>query len=306
MIVTKNIFRLSTASLELVFAAALWGFGFVNVAWALTAWAPVPLLIWRFVIAAMVGGVGVVLFARPKRKELIWQLKASFLPAFFLTMMILLQTWGLLYTTVTKSSFITVLYVVLVPVLEGVVARKKIPFALWLYIVISLIGVYLIVDPSWEQNLNVGDFLTLLCAFGAALQIITTDRVSRHIGNAFVFNVFQSIWAALLLLPVLPFQPGSLIAASPSMSAWIGLWSLALGSTLIAFYLQIRAQKVLSSTVSSLFFLLESPFALVFAYLSLNERLNIQQGLGAVLIMISAFMASLREKQKTEIQVTST
>jgi len=296
--VTKNLFRLSTASLELVLAAALWGFGFVATIWGLVAWAPVPLLFWRFVIGTIAGVLIAAVFARPSRKELLWQLRASFLPALFLAVMILLQTWGMLYTTATKSGFITILYIVLVPLLETVVARKRIPIQLWLCIAISLVGVYLIVDPSWDENFNIGDFLTLLCAFGAALQIITVDRVSGRVENAFVFNVFQSAWAALMLLPAIPFQPGHLLVSSPPISAWVGLLSLALGSTLIAFYLQVRAQKVLSSTVSSLFFLLESPFALLFAYLFLNERLGAQQGVGAVLIMISAFMATLPGKIK--------
>lgn len=298
---TKNLFRRSTASIELIVAAALWGFGFVSVVWALTAWAPVPLLIWRFGIGAVSGILIVPIFSRPSRKELWWQLRASFLPALMLTLMLVTQTWGMLYTTATKSGFITVLYIVLVPLLESVVARKKIPLQLWLCIAISFIGIYLIVDPSWDQSLNFGDFLTLICAFCAALQIISMDRVSRQVENAFLFNVFQSTWATLLLLPAQPFQAGALIASNPSSLAWVGLFSLAIGSTLIAFYLQVRAQKVLSSTVSSLFFLLESPFALVFAYFLLNEHLNIQQGLGAALIMISAFMATVRERQKSEV-----
>ena len=65
----------------------------------------------------------------------------------------------------------------------------------------------------------------------------------------------------------------------------MGLLMLGIGSTLIAFYLQIKAQKVLSSTVSSLFFLLESPFALLFAFFLLGESLNMKQGIGALLII---------------------
>lgn len=257
------------------------------------------MLFWRFVIGMFAGGVVLAVGWRPKRAELFWQIRASFLPALFLVLMIVLQTVGLLYTTATKSSFITVLYVVLVPILESAVARRRISIHLWLCILVSMIGVYMIVDPKWDEALNWGDFLTLLCAFMAALQIITLDRVSAKIGSAFAFNTIQSAWAAPLLLLAMPLQTGPLIPAqSPTTLAWVGLLSLALGSTLIAFYLQIRAQKVLSSTVSSLFFLLESPFALLFAFLFLNERLSFQQALGAGLILISASLATMREKAK--------
>jgi drug/metabolite transporter (DMT)-like permease len=290
--VNKTVFRKFSASLELLLAASLWGFGFIAAIWALPSWIAVPMMFWRFVIGAAAGLLVTFIFVPITKKDIIWQLKVTLAPALFLALLCVLQTWGLQYTTATKSSFITILYIVLVPLLESVVARKKIAPHLWLCILISLIGVYLIVDLSFDTTFNVGDLLTFLCAIAAALQIIAVDRVSQQVKHPFFFNSVQTFWAALLLVPVIPFQPGHLIPATPpSPLAWAGLLALALGSTLIAFYLQVRAQRVLSSTVSSIFFLIESPFALLFAYILLGERLKFEQGLGAILILTSAMLA---------------
>jgi drug/metabolite transporter (DMT)-like permease len=82
------------------------------------------------------------------------------------------------------------------------------------------------------------------------------------------------------------------------MKAVIGLLSLSLGSTTLAFYLQVRAQAHLSATVSSLLFLLESPFALIFAFLLLGESLSTMEAIGAFLIFTAAVLASLREARQ--------
>jgi drug/metabolite transporter (DMT)-like permease len=79
--------------------------------------------------------------------------------------------------------------------------------------------------------------------------------------------------------------------------AIIGLLSLTFGSTLIAFALQVRAQRVLSPSIASLIFLLESPFALIFAIYFLNESMTDLQATGALLIFFSAVGATLAERR---------
>jgi drug/metabolite transporter (DMT)-like permease len=64
---------------------------------------------------------------------------------------------------------------------------------------------------------------------------------------------------------------------------------------LIAFYLQVRAQKQLSATVSSLMFLLESPFAMIFALILLGQGLTATESAGAFLIFMSAVFATFLE-----------
>lgn len=301
----RNTWKLLGASSELMFAAALWGFGFIAVVWALPVWGPLQLMFWRFLLGAAAGLVISAIRRRPDRTEFAWLAGTSFLPAFLLFVMSYLQTAGLKYTTATKSGFITVLYVVLVPLIESGFRRRKIGAPLWICVGLSLAGVYMIVDPNWETGWNRGDVMTLACAVAAALQIIALDRVSGTIDKAFLFNSLQSFWVFVMTAMIVPFQGGTLIpSAVPSGQAIAGLLMLGLGSTLIAFYLQVKAQKVLSPTVSSLFFLLESPFALVFAVLLLGEKLSAFQTAGAALILTSAALATIQDYRKPKNNVT--
>jgi drug/metabolite transporter (DMT)-like permease len=71
--------------------------------------------------------------------------------------------------------------------------------------------------------------------------------------------------------------------------------ALGLGSTVIAFYLQIRGQARLSPTVGSILCLLESPFAMIFAILLLSQMPTGLEYIGAAFIFIAAAGASLKE-----------
>lgn len=284
---------MSTA--ELFFAASLWGFGFIGTVWALEVMSAFQLSFIRFGMASLIG-LGFLLHAETRRIFMShWRL--SFLPGLFLFLTLYLQTWGLHYTTATKSGFITTLYVVFVPILESYMHQKKLPVLMWVFVIMSLVGTALIVNVGFEA-INFGDVLTFICALFATVQIYYLSEVSPKVKRPFIFNVNQAVWAALLCSPVVFFQPLQNLPALANWppTAYIGIGILVFGSTLIAFFLQVRAQAHLTPTVSSLLFLLESPFALVFAAYFLGESLGLTQSIGAVLIFCSAVGASLLSK----------
>ncbi|MGE0528003.1 MAG: DMT family transporter [Bdellovibrionales bacterium] len=285
---------------ELVLAAALWGFGFIATIWALRVFAAGELVFLRFALAAMLV-IPWLFFARG-RTNLRREAKLSFLPALLLTMTLLLQTWGLRYTTATKSGFITTLYVVLVPLLERTLAgRHPLSRGMWVCVLSSLVGTALIVNLTQVTTMNFGDVLTFLCALFAAGQIFYLGVVSPHVQHPFVFNLTQAFWSLLICAPLVAhsgFWEKLALAPQWPLPVTLGVLSLAFGSTVIAFFLQVRAQAYLSPTVSSLLFLLESPFALIFSLLLLDESLGPFEAAGATIIFVSAMAASLLEARR--------
>lgn len=321
------------ATFELVFASSLWGFGFVAVVWALEAMSPLEVTGWRFAIAMALG----LLYLKIRRRELWTQVGLAAWPGFLVAGTVMLQTWGLQYTTATKSGFLTCLYVLIVPLLEAVTGRQKLQLRTLFCAAIALLGVGFMtgldqalglsqpatnIPPELlaKMRLNWGDVLTLGCALAASGHIIAVGRsvekarqlTGREL-DSFRFNVHQSIWAGLPLLALtLPIfgvnvSPlGDQAHAWPLASAWAAGWKpiagllmLAIGSTLIAFALQVRAQKSLDPSLASLIFLLESPFAAIFAFWLLGETLGGPQLFGAALIMGSVAAASWRVNQKS-------
>jgi drug/metabolite transporter (DMT)-like permease len=164
---------------------------------------------------------------------------------------------------------------------------------------VALVGTALICKLNLA-NLNGsktirGDLLTFLASLFATGQILAVGKASRRITSALAFNGFQALWAALTALPfAMLLEADAVTTAQRVAGAGLkpllgGLGFLIFGSTLIAFALQVRSQRVLSPAVASMLFLLESPFAALFAALLLGERLGGLQWVGAALIFTSAY-----------------
>ena len=91
----------------------------------------------------------------------------------------MLQQFGIMYTDVVgKAGFITALYIILVPVL-GIFLRKKTKALVWLCVVISVIGLYLLC-VSDGYRLELADILLLACALFFAIHIIFIDYISLY------------------------------------------------------------------------------------------------------------------------------
>ena len=291
------------ACLELGFACTLWGFGFVAAVWALRGgFGPNQVTAMRLTIGG--GGSAIVIalipgLRRSVSREQIW---LAFLPGVWLSLTLVLQTWGLKYTTATKSGFVTTLYVLAVPVLERTLLKKRLPHGHLSAVAVACFGTALICDfhgGGW----NIGDLLTLGCAIAASFQIVWFGLLRDRTGDAFVFNALQALWAAPLPL-ALAFAFEDWPKQAPTALAWAGVASLTLGSTVIAFSLQVRAQKKLRPSTASLIFLMESPFAAIFAMVLLGETLTRSQWFGALLIL-ATIIGSMARAARSSAQGTS-
>ena len=279
--------------LELLFAASLWGFGFIAAIWTLESFQPITSIVARFGLATIVGFA--ITFMIPSLRSRISKqdFKNAILPGFFLFSTLWLQTWGLQHTTATKSSFITCLYVLIVPVIEWLFAHKKLPWIHWVSVSMALVGTALMVHLNLKEW-NLGDTLTLGCAIMAALHILSIGWISQKVQSTFHLNIFQTAVAGFFALIAWVISSES-IPTSLTSNALMGLLLLSCGSTLIAFTLQIRAQKKISASLASLIFLLESPFAMVFAFVLLKEQISFMQLSGAILILASCTLAVKNE-----------
>ncbi|MAV91034.1 MAG: hypothetical protein CL676_06405 [Bdellovibrionaceae bacterium] len=299
------------AVFELILAALFWGFGYVATVWALDMVTAIELTFLRFLF----GGFFTLFFVRsfhmdPKR---FWRLvRLSFWPGLFMALLLTSQTVGLKYTTAVNSTFITSLYVVITPFFQWGFLKQRSHPVFFLYAFLSMAGVYLILQGSFHAPASslswFGDLLTLVTALFSAAHLVYVGKIWRDIQRPFLFNSLQSLWAGLMLLPLLfaegwispgPEGAASLIQGTGqvSLKAMVGFLSLVFGSTVISFFLQLRAQSVLSPSLTSLLCLLESPLALIFAIFLLSQPLTLWALGGAGLIFISAVGATWSESR---------
>lgn len=286
--------KYSRAVLELSLAGILWGASFTLVSWALKDFIPSTLIFWRYLLAFILGEVFYFIFYREDFKNSHSDIKRSAPAGFFLAMSLILQTQGQLYTTATNSGFITSLYVIIVPILGGLFYRHKIKFAHFILCLTAFAGMGLLLNihDFSAYKFNQGDLFTLACAVASAFHIITVGLRARETRSAFRFNNYQNFWTLIIVLPFLIFETtykkASLWPAAPSFRAVASVVSLSIFVSILAFFLQVRSQKILSTTTSSLLCLVEAPNAFLFATFFLNESLNPIQIIGMLLILGSS------------------
>ncbi len=271
------------AILQLIGATVLWGFGFVATVWAIHSYTPTEALTYRFLLAYLLGILVQILWNRSipiiSKKDFISSLPAGVL----LGLMQLTQAIGLRTTTATKSGFITSLYVILVPLIGALFLKKKSTPRTYFLAILALGGTYMLMGANIE-DLKVGDLWTFLGAIIVAIHIIYIGKISKFVENAFRFNTYQSFWAFLTMSPLLLLQDRVTLVTSDWISI-TGVLCLCFGSSMVAFFLQIKAQKYLSNTTTTMLSLLESPIAAAFGFLLLGETLKASQVFGAMIIL---------------------
>lgn len=325
---------------ELLFATLLWGFAFICSVWAFEGIGPVWMTSVRFIIAIvmldLVHRTG--LFGLKPIQYRFREWTAMFWPGFFLFATLGLQTVGLKYTTPTKSGFITVLYVLFIPIFEKFLLKYPVRKILWLWIALAVAGTAMICG-AWTPDgfskdffaaFNYGDFLTLLCAIAAAGHMIITGKIMNSApsldrdGNSVAptkmspvaYHIYQSAWVVILAGVLGAFMEGFswvtlLTSGAWSTKVWIGILELGLLSSGVAFLIQVRGQRTVSPSTVGIIVLLESPWAMLFSVWLLNETLSSMQVFGAFLILTAALAESIcqmviekRAKAKIEPQAS--
>ena len=210
----------------------------------------------------------------------------------------LLQQEGIaLGASAGKAGFITSTYIVLVPVLNLMVFRKKTRPVIWIGVAIALAGLYLLCIDKESLSL-LSDLLLILCALGYSFQILAIDRFSPRF-DALKLSAIQFLSCGVLASIVMVFtdiRPVGLAAwgaAFTSWNAWIPLLYAAILSSAVGYTLQIIAQKGLNPTVASLLMSLESVFAALAGWLILRQSLTSRELLGCALVFAAVLLAQL-------------
>ena len=286
--------KYNKAVLELFFAAVIWGASFTLVRWGLEDFSTSSLLFWRFVLAFFIGEIGFRLIKPQEFKKSWSDAKLSLWAGLFLGASLCLQSYGLNFTTATNSGFITSLYVILIPIISAVLFRSRVKWRHLLFGALAFLGMGFLLDLK-SITIAQGEILTFGAAITAALQIISIGRVADRAQSAFRFNNYQTFWSCVILIPFLIYEINAkglpLWPEQVHFKPVASIVALSLSVSIFAFFLQVRAQQILNTTVSSMLCLLEGPFAFFFGALFLGERLSLFQGFGAFLILLSCALS---------------
>lgn len=301
-----TVYRL--AVLKLFTAAVIWGLSFTLVRWSLESFTTSQLLFWRFLLAFVIGEVLFFVFNRKDFKNSNSDIKIARNTGIFLGISLLFQIHGLNFTTATNSAFITATYVVMIPFIAYILFKQKIQKYDVILGASALGGMLLLLnifkDSSFSlANFNYGDALTLGSAATAAIQIILIGIFAKQCVSSFRFNNYQTFWAFVACSPFFLYETQTKnIGLWPDHVTTLALWGmilLVLTVSILAFYLQVSAQRNLPTVTASMLCLLEAPFSFIFATLLLKETISPIQTIGALVIILSAFLSVYLEQRKT-------
>jgi drug/metabolite transporter (DMT)-like permease len=282
------------ADLALGFCALIWGSTFVLVKDALGDVSVFVYVAVRFSLAAVVMGLLYWRSVRELRWATVW---AGAQIGLFMLGGYVFQTEGLKLTSPSRAAFITGSSVVLVPIILAAFGRRRINVWIWAGAVFALLGLYfLTVPPEGLGALNHGDPLVFICSVMFALHIIFIGRhIERHSVGALAFlQVATTAVGSALLLPVF-----SVAGWEQPRLVWTGKLVVAvlitsIGSTVIAFSLQVWAQQHTSPSHTALLVSLEPVFAALTSWLLARERLNARTLAGGALILAAILLAELK------------
>ena len=188
-----------------------------------------------------------------------------------------------------KSAFLTAMYVVLVPVFGLALGRKNSP-QLWVSMVISVAGLYLLCMKNGFGGIEASDLVLLLCAVLFSFQILSIDHFAPQVDGVrlsllqfFVVAVESSIAAVLLETPSIAQFGENLLPI-----AYCGIFSSG-----VAYTLQIIGQKDLHPAIASLIMCMESVFSALGGWLILHQSLSARESVGCALIFVAVVLAQL-------------
>ena len=213
----------------------------------------------------------------------------------------LLQTEGLQRTTASRSGFLTGTLVVLTPLIEFALFKKRPALPALIGVLLAFTGMTALSSPWSEGNqaTALGDALTLGCAVIFAGQIVALGRIAPK------YPVLPLLLLQLATTGAIAAVAGPFVETqhfSGGGRLWLALLYLATFATLLAFGIQTWAQRILPPVRVALISSLEPVFAALWAALLIGERLTPRELAGGALIVLGVAVgeagAALRARSR--------
>lgn len=205
----------------------------------------------------------------------------------------ILQQFGIAYTTTAKAGFITALYMIFVPICSWFL-HKPIHKQIWISVLMSVLGLYLLCFHGSIAAFNQGDLLMLLAALGFTFQILAVNHFVTKC-HPILLSGGQFLFCAIVSTLMMTTETITLPAFKQAL---IPMLYTGIFSTGVAYTLQIIGQKGLNPTVSSLVMCLESVFSALGGWLLLGQSLNIQELTGCSLMFLAIIFSQVSPRKK--------
>lgn len=279
----------SRANRNLLLVAFMWGTSYTFIKMAIAGNMPPSVI---NTLRGIISAILVYVFFRKVVQTMTWkEFKIGAVCAIFNFVVVQLQSTGLEYTTPSNSSFITSIYVILLPFIAWLFFKRVPPLKIYLSIVLCIIGmIFLTGIISTGLRFHMGDFLTVLSAIFYALQMTYYGYATKNARPqvlAFQLGFVQAI-CGLLYSFTIDFGKLSQINWSVAIGPVIYLGVIA---TFAAQVIQMMSQKYTDTVTAGLVLMTESLFASIVSVVFHVESLTQHLIIGGSLIIMATLVA---------------
>jgi len=269
----------------LLYSAAIWGSTFFLVKIVLDSISPLTLLAYRFLLASFL----MLIVLKIMKKPLLRDIKKGFALGVILFVVYLPQTIGLKFTTASNSGFITGLFILFVPLMGWVIFRRIPENKKIISVLLALAGLWIL--TGGPGRINYGDALTLITAFAYGLHILFAGKFMEEGADPYIITFHQFLIVGIFSLIGSILTGGGFKMPSASVIGTIGF--LAVFPTLLAFLVQMIAQKFTSPIRVAIIFSMEPVFAALFAWTLGGEEFAAHRGLGGLIIVLAILISEV-------------
>lgn len=262
----------------------LWGWTFVIVKNGVINYDPFSFVFMRFTFTLILMIILIYLFKIKINRDIFIK---GVIVGSFLFSAYLFQTIGLKYTSPTNSAFITSISIPITPFFNYLLTKRKLILRTYIAVIIVLIGLYLLFGAEFS-SINIGDFLTLICAIFWALHISTIGYFSLN--DESLSFLFSQIWTVFILSSISILITKRSILPIPYNSLF-GAIVTSIFATLIPFYIQIRYQNNKNTIKTAFIFATEPIFANILEFLLIGTVYSLINYIGMFFIFLSSFIA---------------
>jgi drug/metabolite transporter (DMT)-like permease len=274
------------ADLALIGVTVFWGTSFPIMSIVLKSMPPYSFIAIRNTIgAALLAAV----FYKSFRKINLKDIKAALLIGVSLLIGMIFQVVGLIYTTPSKSGFITGLNVVFVPLILAFIYRKFPDLKTLVGIILSVIGLALM-SINGSMGINFGDILTLLGAIAFSFQILLVDKYGKEVDAGLLTSLELFVVGLLAFVPAIGIER---LQFNINLFVVGAILFTAIFSTAIAMWVQNKMQPYTNPTHAAIIYLAEPVFAAIFSAF-IGDKLTGRSLAGGLLILLGTLVISVR------------
>lgn len=231
----------------------------------------------RFLLAAF---IGIIVFKINKFDKN--HVKHSFILSIILLITYVAGVTGLKYTSASNAGFIVGSNVIIVPFLNWIIYKSKVTKEDYIRSSICFIGLAF-VTLKGASPINIGDFYCFINAFAYSVYIIYNSRLDQNldIKKLITFEyIFVGIFA---LIYVISFEE---MVVHLDFKNILSITLLSVFCTFLAFYLQVIAQRKVSSEKASQILSLMPIFTVIFDIFKIKKFPTLYSIIGGIMIIV--------------------